>query len=258
MRLNQIVSDLDFVSEIFVYPHMGDGGLPAGAALEYFFKNSRQFQKLDDVYLGPVTPPLGVADERNHPDLAFEYFDDHTFAIAAAEDLAQQQTVALVRGAMEYGPRALGNRSLLFDAREASVNDWLNKKLSRSEFMPFAPLLKEEHVEKFFHGTKKVTRCLPFMTTTLQVTSACAEKYKGVVHRDKTARPQVVSKKTNPVLWNILDHYETKTGNQMLINTSYNVHEEPIVFEQNQAIKSFKYCKLDSLFYGNSRIRFRR
>ena len=148
---------------------------------------------------------------------------------------------------MEYGPRALGNRSLLYQATDPTVNSWLNKRLKRNEFMPFAPILKKEHLKKYFLGYKKVLGCLRYMTVTLECTAACKKEAPAIVHVDNTARPQIVEKKINPFMYELLTEYRRYTKKNILINTSYNIHEEPIVQSPMQAIKTFLDGSIDAL-----------
>jgi carbamoyltransferase len=151
---------------------------------------------------------------------------------------------------MEYGPRALGNRSILYQPNDPSVNDWLNKALRRTEFMPFAPSTLEEEAERCFLRLAGAERTARFMTITFQCTDWMKEACAGVVHVDGTARPQLVRRGDNPDYHAIIEEYRRLTGVPTVINTSFNMHEEPIVCSPEDAIRAFKLGHLDYLAIG--------
>jgi carbamoyltransferase len=162
--------------------------------------------------------------------------------------LAEGKVVARCAGRMEYGPRALGNRSILAQATDPTVNDWLNKRLRRTEFMPFAPILLAEdapHYLKDFDA--RSAYAAEFMTITYDVTERCRREAPAVVHVDGTARPQLVTQSSNPPVRRILEHYKALTGLAVLINTSFNIHEEPIVCSPQDALRAFRDGRLDAL-----------
>jgi carbamoyltransferase len=165
--------------------------------------------------------------------------------------LAEGHVVARFDGPMEYGPRALGNRSILYQPGDPSVNDWLNELLKRTEFMPFAPAVLGEHAGRLFDGLEGALDTARFMTITFQCTPWMAERCGGVVHVDNTARPQLVRREDNPSYYRIIEEYETRTGVPVLINTSFNVHEEPIVRSPDDAIRAFLDSALDYLAIGS-------
>jgi carbamoyltransferase len=166
------------------------------------------------------------------------------------EHLSQGKIVALFRGRMEYGPRALGNRSIIAQATDPQVNDWLNKRLKRSEFMPFAPIMKKEDLPLYFSDFEKCEKALEFMTITLDALPLAKKEAPAVIHVDGTARPQIVKKEINPFVWGLLDAYTKRTGLRVLINTSYNMHEEPIVCTPDDALRAFLSGGLDVLAMG--------
>ena len=154
-------------------------------------------------------------------------------------------------GKMEYGPRALGNRSILYQATDPTVNYWMNDALKRTEFMPFAPIVMAEHVQMCFKNIRCAENTARFMTITFDCTEWMARTSPGVVHVDNTARPQLLSKSDNPSMYKILAEYYRLTGLPCLINTSFNMHEEPIVCTPGDAIKAFKTGQLDYLAIEN-------
>mgnify|MGYP001380420112 FL=1 len=149
----------------------------------------------------------------------------------------------------------MGNRSILYKADDVSVNDWLNKKLKRTEFMPFAPVTIEEYAKKCFNGWKKEDRSADFMTMTYNCTKEFIKKCPASVHIDKTARPQIIRKKLNPKFHRILKNYFKKTGELAIINTSFNRHEEPIVQDINDALSVLDSNIIKTLIFENYSIK---
>lgn len=171
-------------------------------------------------------------------------------AETVAELLAGGSVVARFDGPMEFGPRALGNRSILYHCNDPSVNDWLNKQLRRTEFMPFAPVTMDRFAADRYIGYQGAERTARFMTITFPCTDVMKQEAPAVVHVDGTARPQIVHQQDNPGYYAILDAYYRLTGIPTLINTSFNIHEEPIVMTPTDAIKAFETSLLDALIIG--------
>jgi carbamoyltransferase len=201
---------------------------------------------LDHVFLGPTIVTRGLEEKTLAQQLKCTRRSNIKETIA--QHLADGKVVARVTGALEYGPRALGNRSLLYQATDSTVNDWLNKKLNRTEFMPFAPMLLEEDAHLLLKDySEKDSHAAQFMTITYDVTDLCRRTLPAVVHVDGTARPQIIRKETNRGCYEILKRYKAKTGLLAIINTSYNLHDEPIVQSSDDAIRAFKLGQLDVL-----------
>ena len=152
---------------------------------------------------------------------------------------------------MEYGPRALGNRSILYHAREPEVNQWLNHQLGRTEFMPFAPACLAEEAQNLFVGIEGCEKTSEFMTITFDCTDAMKQHSPAAVHVDGTARPQFVTAQSNDSFHQILGHYYALTGVPVLINTSFNMHEEPIVCSPADAVRAFLLGNIDYLAIGS-------
>ena len=151
---------------------------------------------------------------------------------------------------MEFGPRALGNRSILYQPTDPSVQDWLNELLDRTEFMPFAPSIQLEHVDDCFEDSTGALDTARFMTITFDCTDWFTERCPGVVHVDRTARPQVVDRSESPAYWTIIDEYRRLTGLPAIINTSFSLHEDPIVCTPRDAVRAFLESHLDFLAMG--------
>lgn len=253
VKLNQRICAIPGLEALFIHPHMGDGGLPAGAAFCLTQELAgEQFKpyRLENVFLG--TP----IDERGLEDRISKYgfrFQRHSrINLRAAELLAEGKVVARVSGAMEYGPRALGNRSILYQATDPTVNDWLNKKLRRTEFMPFAPMILSEDATFMLKGFDgRSDYAAEFMTITYDVTDACRKESPAVVHIDGTARPQVLKRDRHQDCYEIVHEYKRLSGLRSVINTSYNMHDEPIVHDENDALRAFQLSELDVLILND-------
>jgi carbamoyltransferase len=248
VKLNKLVKEMGF-GAIFVQPAMGDGGLAYGAPLmQLADTDGLTPYRLEHVYLGPEFSEAEMLAAIRAEGLEARRFDPVEPAIA--ELLAQGRVVARFDGRMEFGPRALGNRSILYHCADASVNDWLNKRLDRTEFMPFAPATLGSDIHESYQGLRGAEHTAEFMT----ITSDCSEWFRrtcpAAVHVDGTARPQVVRAETNPSFHRILTEYKRITGVGTCVNTSFNMHEEPIVCTPEDAVRSFVRGHLDHLAIG--------
>lgn len=249
VRLNEKILALSNIEAVYVFPNMGDGGLSAGAALyHYAHTQPTRSYSLPHVYLGPSYSEQAIEQALHTTRLAYTHPADLERSVAQL--LAAGELVARFNGPMEYGPRALGNRSILYRADDPSVNDWLNKLLKRTEFMPFAPVTLAEHAGRHYELPKNVRTPAQFMTITCQCTPLARREVPGVVHLDGTARPQLITKQHNTSYYRILKRYFELTGNPTLINTSFNMHEEPIVCTPPDAIRSFLAAHFKYLAIG--------
>src|SRR5207248_11463596 len=159
--------------------------------------------------------------------LAFEHVAEVEDRVAQL--LAEDAIVGRFAGRMEYGPRALGNRSILYPAKDPAVNQWLNHQLGRTEFMPFAPAALASQAPRLFNNLPGCGKTAEFMTITFDCTEQMKRQCPAAVHVDGTARPQLVSENSNRSFHRILQRYFELTGIPAMINTSFNMHEEPIV-----------------------------
>jgi carbamoyltransferase len=258
--MNQRIHDIEGVKEIFVHPAMSDSGQALGAALfAYNTELKRQgkyflSERLKDVYLG--SDYTGAEVEKAVKDSGLEYRYIENIETEVASLLAAKKVVARFNGRMEYGPRALGNRSILFHAGDHSVNDWLNQRLERSEFMPFAPSVLMEDIDEYFVRVKGAEYTAEFMTITFDCTEKMKRLCPAVVHVDGTARPHFVTATANPSYYKIIKEYKKITGISVILNTSFNMHEEPIVCSPMDAIHSFLRGHLDYLAIGNYLVKY--
>ena len=247
VKLNQRIFEIDGVNNIFIYPNMGDGGCGTGAAL-YHSLSGKTRPKIPDAYLGPDYSEPDFETELRNASLDFER--PKNMPKEVAELIFAGEVVARFDGRMEYGPRALGNRSIMYHAREPDVNQWLNKRLGRTEFMPFAPVTLYEAREKYYQNIKGAEFAAEFMTITFDCTEQMKTECPAAVHVDGTARPQLIRREVNPGYYDILKEYEQMSGISSLINTSFNMHEEPIVCTPFDAVRAFLQGNLDFLVLG--------
>ena len=252
VKANQRIAALDGVEQLFVFPHMGDGGLAAGAAflaLAARLPGSVRPYPIEHVYLGSSFSEREIADAISVAGLQARRMAQPAAEIA--DYLARERVVARFDGAMEYGPRALGNRSILYPATKPEVNEWLNQQLRRTEFMPFAPILRLEDAQHYLGSySDTIARAAEFMTITCDVTERCKQEAPAIVHVDGTARPQVLRREVNPGCYDVIDEYHKRTGLSVLVNTSFNMHEEPIVCSPADAVRAFLDSNIDVLAIG--------
>jgi carbamoyltransferase len=231
---------------------MSDCGVGLGAALAVYYdrddRPAADTRCLETVFLGPSFSDEAIEECLRGAEADYTRPDNPETEIARL--LAGGAVVARFDGPMEYGPRALGNRTILYQPTDPGVNDWLNEALHRTEFMPFAPAVLEEEAERCFDGLAGAERTARFMTITFDCTDWMKQQCPGVVHVDGTARPQIVRKQDNPGFHRILEEYRALTGLPALINTSFNIHEEPIVCTPADAVRAFDIGHLDYLAIG--------
>jgi carbamoyltransferase len=249
VKLNQRIREIEGVDEVFVYPNMGDGGCGTGAAMLVFDRAVFRTLPFDNVYFGPDYTEAEMTAALKEAGLF--YNNEPDIEERVAQLLTENCIVGRFNGRMEYGPRALGNRSILYPARDPEVNQWLNQQLGRTEFMPFAPAALAEEATRLFKGIGGCIKTAEFMTMTFDCTEEMSRSCPAAVHVDGTARPQLVSAQTNPSFYKILRGYCNRTGIPAVINTSFNMHEEPIVCSPQDAIRAFMLGRLDYLAMGN-------
>ena len=162
-----------------------------------------------------------------------------------ARRLADGQIVAWFQGRMEFGPRALGSRSILADPRRRQTHDLLNTRLERTEFMPFAPVIAADKAAEVFDVSSVNAYACRFMTITCNVRPGWRDRIPAVVHVDGSARPQTIVREANPLYFDILAAFERATGVPVLVNTSFNVHEEPIVNTPRECAQALLDRRID-------------
>lgn len=234
---------------IFIQPAAGDNGTALGAALHLYHKyhpSPRKYQ-MENAYLGPAFSAQECKEALESFNLPYRELPEGELCSEVAESLSGGELVCWFQGRMEWGPRALGNRSLLADPRGENIQELINVKVKQREpFRPFAPSVLEEESTKFFANPFPS----PFMLFTFKVHEDKQKKIPAVTHIDGTARPQTVSKTTNPRYWKLIKEFADRTGVPLLLNTSYNV-QEPIVCTPRDAISCFMKTEVELLVLNN-------
>jgi len=248
VRLNRALIEMTSAERIFIFPAMGDEGLPVGACLLYLHQRDgaavwqRQRHCLERIDLGRSYDDTFAAASARYPAVLRDSVD---IVDKAVDALVIGKVVAIYTGRMEYGPRALGNRSILASPVAREINDSINKRLDRSEFMPFAPVVLDEHAAEVFDLHEGNSYAARFMTITCAVRPQWRERIAAVVHVDGSARPQVIRESDNPLYFRVLSRFHERTGLPVLVNTSFNVHEEPIIDTPDQALRALVDGRVD-------------
>lgn len=254
VKLNQRVAALAPVEGIFVFPNMGDGGNAAGAAMlahERLTGAPVPRREMPHAYLGPAPERAQIEAALAASPVALSIEEPADLPAVVAQAIHAGEIVGWFQGGMEYGPRALGHRSIVARPTERHLNEELNRRLSRTEFMPFAPSCLIEKGEEVFVIDKPGTRhTAEFMTITYDVNRAWSDRIGAVVHVDNTARPQLVDAAQNPGYHAMIAAYEQLSGLPLVVNTSFNVHEEPIVCLPEEGLRALTDGVIDALAIG--------
>ena len=251
---------------IYVFPATGDEGTCVGAAIKGLIMaegilalNLRKFAK-NDLYLGKYVhvggnlsddfPPVLTKGGNNY--LVYNIKNEWEVDVARqiAKYLKDYMVVCIARGNLEFGGRALGNHSILCKATSKETNSWLNSKLNRTEFMPYAPIVLDKFADDLFYNIEGLEKALRYMCTDVLIKPEF-KKYKAVYHIDNTARPQVLHREDNSFLYDILYRYYEETDEKALINTSFNMHGMPMVSDDETAVETFVQSGLDVLVLEN-------
>ena len=244
---NQKLAELNFIDNIYIQPASSDAGISLGAAYLGSLSAGDTPQAMEHGYLGPLFDNASILDTLKLCQLSFKSVDDP--AETAARLIADGKVVAWFQGAMEFGPRALGSRSILASPFEENMKDILNSKIKfREEFRPFGPSLLIEDKPSIL---KSPLKDLPYMTVASHVQESWKSRLASVTHKDGTTRPQTVSQKSNPLFWNCLNKVKKLLGAGIVINTSFNRNQEPIVNSPKEALASFYGSGMDALIMGN-------
>ncbi len=244
VKLNQKIIAMDGVRELFVQPAASDAGTAVGAASYVADFLGDRVQKLEDVYLGPAySNDECIAACRQHEEQpAWVVLDDP--ALAAAKLLAQGNPVAWFQGRMEFGPRALGNRSILGDPSHSGIAERINAQIKyRERWRPFCPSILDRAAVEIL----QTNHPSPFMTFAFRVANSWKNKIPEVVHEDGTARAQIVSRDTNPRYYRLIEELEKLKGVPVVLNTSLNRRGEPMVCSPTDALNMFFGSDLEYL-----------
>jgi carbamoyltransferase len=275
---NGKLAQKEIFEQIWIQPAAGDAGGALGAALaayHIYLGNDRRVDTSNDrdsmkgSYLGPEFSDFEACRKLRHMGAIYHEFDTfQEVCTKTAEVLAKGNVVGWFQGRMEWGPRSLGNRSILADARHPEMQKKLNLKIKfRESFRPFAPAVMSEEAGRFFesgspspymlmvsgiasHHRKKLPSNFQDMPLRDRLSTSRSD-IQAVTHLDFSARVQTVHKETNYRFWSLLDKFKEDTGYGILVNTSFNVRGEPIVCTPEDAYRCFMRTEMDCLVIGN-------
>lgn len=235
IKMNMRIRDLPGVEDCFIFPQMGDGGLALGAAMSANHKLNRVANyEFNDVFLGLDYKDEEVEKTLKRYNLHFEEMDNIAYETASL--IAKNEIVFWFQGRMEYGPRALGHRSILALPNSEQLKDQLNLKLKmRVWYQPFCPSMLEVEAKKNLEGYDNPN---PFMSMGYRVKKEKRDELEGVISVDGTCRPQVI-KDDKSQFGKLLTHLKKITGKGIVLNTSFNVHGDPMVCSPEDAVKTF-------------------
>ncbi len=243
---NARLRELPFVNNIFIQPASSDAGLAMGCALKVAVDNGFKFQVLNHAYYGPEYSNKNIENIFKRIKCAYRHCDN--IPLFVAKKLAEGCIIGWFQGRMEYGPRALGARSILADPRPKNMKDKINHFIKyRESFRPFAPSVLIEYAAEYFDVPFEA----PFMTLNFRARSEKRHRIPAVVHVDSTSRVQTVSKDVNPKYYDMIKEFYRITSVPLVLNTSFNIKEEPMVCTPYQAISTFYESGLDYLAIGD-------
>jgi carbamoyltransferase len=246
--------------EVFIQPSAGDGGGALGAALQVYngvMGKPRAFV-MEHACWGKEYTEGEIKEFLDSNNISYQYIsDDEKLLDILVEDLMKQKVIGWFQGRFEWGPRALGNRSILADPRREEMKDLVNAKIKfREPFRPFAPVIMEEVAADFFEGGENVVKQFParYMLLVLPIRESMAESINAVNHMG-TGRLQTIRKEWNPRYYQIVSKFGEATGVPVLLNTSFNLRGEPIVTSPANAFNTFSKSGIDILVLQNFMIR---
>lgn len=237
---------------IYIQPAAGDSGGAVGAALlGYFSKENNKARVHTDFnpYLGPMYDDDTIEKALESLNIRYRRLDDETLFKETAQAVMDDLIVGWFQGRMEFGPRALGNRSILANPTNPDMKNIINSCIKfREPFRPFAPAVIQERAWEFFDLRGCVS---PYMLLVPQALDGAADRIPSVVHVDNSARVQTVSQQMNPKFYRLLETFEAISGVPVLLNTSFNVRGEPIVCTPLEAARCFLNTEMDVLILNN-------
>ena len=244
---NQKLSELDFIKNIYIQPASSDSGISIGAAYLASLELGDTVSPMDNTFLGPSYNNNEIFKELKNCGISFKEIDSPEEI--GAEKLFENKITAWHQGAMEFGPRALGARSILANPFDKEAKNKVNSKIKfRESFRPFgASLLAEDKTNLLDSPLKE----LPYMTITSKVKKPFSSDLPSITHIDGTTRPQTCTEVQNQLYYKLLKNFKKKTGYGALLNTSFNKNFEPIVNSPKEALAAFFSTGIDSLIMGN-------
>jgi carbamoyltransferase len=247
-KANGKILSAGIVDRIFVQPAAGDDGVCLGAALVPYMEGGGKLpvRKMRHAYLGPQSSDTEIESALKTYKIPHTRVSDP--AVAAAEMLSEGKILGWVQGRIEFGPRALGARSILADPRDPEMNAKVNNAVKfREWWRPFAPSMLSEVARDYVESAYDS----PFMILTAQVKPEKRSVIPSVTHVDGSARPQTVERDVNPLYWRLIQQFGERTGVPVVMNTSFNLRGEPIVCTPTDAVRTFFSSGMDALVIGN-------
>jgi len=240
---------------LWIPPAPSDAGSAIGCALEYFYLNNSSLRKDNsNPYLGPSYRRKDCADvvEKYKKYVYSEYHTNQSLIKTISKEITDGQIVGWFEGQIEFGARALGNRSILANPRDPQMKSRLNRVIKKREgFRPFAPIVKREAQVKYF----KYQRVVPYMNQVVKVKEEYIDKLPAITHVDNSARIQSLDSKQHSRIYNLLTQLEIDNGYPIVVNTSFNLKDQTMVLTPEDAIKTFLNCEMDILVMDNFVIR---
>ena len=251
---NQKIEMLDEVEELFIQPAANDTGISLGAAyLASIEAGVTYFKKQTQTFFGNEFSNEAIGEILERCNLKYQKLKQEQLIQQAAQSLAENKVIGWFHGRMEFGPRALGNRSILANPAAPGIQQTVNHKIKfREGFRPFGASVLEEDFHNYFEA-----KCndAPYMTKVFNVKKEFQNSMEGVTHADRTCRVQTVNREQNALYYDLLQAFRKLTGHGVLLNTSFNLNHEPIVCTPREAIASFYASGLDELYAGECYIR---
>src|SRR6202140_497103 len=247
-KANGKIAASGLVDKLFVQPAAADDGVALGAALAPYLDGGGKLpnRAMRHGYWGPGFDDAAIEPLLRTYKSRYRRLED--VAPAVAELLAQGKIIGWFQGRMEFGPRALGSRSILADPRDPEMNTKVNNAVKfREWWRPFAPSFKKEAASEYLESATDS----PFMILTAQVRPEKRAIIPAVTHVDGSARPQTVEKETNPLYWRLIDEFGKRTGVPVIMNTSFNLRGEAIVHTPTDAVRTFFSSGMDALCIGS-------
>ena len=237
---------------VFIPPDPGDGGGAIGAALYYWYQNQKKKTILPFFpSLGPSFSDEQIEETLIHFRLTYQKYDRIKLLDLVSTLLTRQKIIGWFQGRMEWGPRALGFRSILASASKVEMKDIINSKVKHRElFRPFAPVILDKYVDTYFKEDRNLPISAKYMLMVYPFTEKGKRDVPATVHVDGSGRLQVIERADNPLYYDLIEAYRKKTGVPIIINTSFNVRGEPIVCTPNDAVNCFLKTDIDYLVIG--------
>ena len=254
VKVNKLIAEIPDVEDVFIFPSCSDESSAIGATFEAYVEESGSTpEPIGPIYWGPEFTPdeeLAAIKETSHEG-GFQVEEINHIEDAIVDLLLEHKIVARVAGPMEFGARALGNRSILADPADLANVQKINRMIKMRDFwMPFAPVVLAEGQDKYLRRPKPIKS--PYMMLAFDTQTAHRHEMIAAIHQaDSTARPQVIERDWNPSYHEIVSRFEKATGRGVLLNTSYNLHGYPLVLGPKEALWTFKNSGLEYLALGH-------